>query len=79
VVCDFCGHHYLGRPQNRESITIIRALRIYGKDAILAMDLCSIKINLKKAVLARIQEEILSEENVRKYINLVLEGSAVQN
>src|SRR5262249_43417170 len=73
VVCDFCGHHYLGtsaksgKHRYYSCATYLRR----GKDACSAPLLN--KEKLEEAVLAQIQEQILSEENVRKYISLVLE------
>jgi site-specific DNA recombinase len=73
VVCDFCGHHYLGtsaksgKHRYYSCGTYLRR----GKDACSAPLLN--KEKLEEAVLAQIQEQILSEENVRKYISLVLE------
>ena len=73
VICDYCGHHYLGtaaKSGKHHYYSCATYLR-KGRDACNAPLLN--KDKLEEAVLARIQEEILSEENVRKYINLVLE------
>jgi site-specific DNA recombinase len=73
VVCDFCGHRYLGtsaksgKHRYYSCGTYLRR----GKDACSAPLLN--KAKLEEAVLAQIQEQILSEDNVRKYISLILE------
>ena len=75
VICDFCGHHYLGtsaksgKHRYYSCATYLRR----GRDACRAPLLN--KEKLEDAVLAQIQEQILSEENVRKYISLALEQS----
>ena len=73
VVCDFCGYHYLGtsaksgKHRYYSCTTYLRR----GRDACKAPLLN--KETLESAVLAQIQEQILSEENVRRYIGLILE------
>src|SRR5262245_40938769 len=79
VVCDFCGHHYLGtsaksgKHRYYSCTTYLRR----GKDACSAHLLN--KEKLEEAVLAQIQEQILSEENVRKYIGLILAQAQQSN
>ena len=72
VVCDFCGHHYVGTSAksgkyNYYSSTYLRR----GRDACNAPLLN--KDKFEEPVLDQVQEHILSEENVRKYIDLVIE------
>jgi site-specific DNA recombinase len=73
VVCDYCGHHYLGtsaksgKHRYYSCATYLRS----GRDACNAPLIN--KEKLEQAVLTQIQEQILSEENVRRYIGLVLE------
>jgi hypothetical protein len=73
VVCDACGHHYVG--------TAAKASRFHyyscqtylkrGKGACNAPLLN--KEKLEAAVLDQIQEHILSENNVRRYIEMVID------
>ena len=73
VVCDLCGHHYLGtsaKSGKHRYYSCATYLR-NGRDACNAPLLN--KEKLEEAVLTQIQEQILSKENVRKYIGLVLE------
>jgi site-specific DNA recombinase len=73
VVCDFCGHHYLGtsaksgKHRYYSCATYLRR----GKAACSAPLLN--KEKLEEAVLEQIQEQILSEDNIRKYISRALE------
>ena len=73
VVCDLCGHHYLGTAakSGRHHYYCCATYLRKGRDACNAPRLN--KEKLEGAVLTQIQEQILSEENVRKYIDLVLE------
>jgi site-specific DNA recombinase len=73
VICDYCGYHYLGtaaKSGKHHYYSCATYLR-KGRDSCNAPLLN--KNKLEEAVLAQVQEEILSEENVRKYINLVIE------
>jgi site-specific DNA recombinase len=77
VVCDLCGHHYLGTSAKSGKYHYY-SCRTYiqrGREACSAPLLN--KEKLEKAVLDQIQEQILSEENVRKYIDLVIEQARV--
>jgi hypothetical protein len=75
VVCDFCGHHYLGTSakSGKHYYYSCGTYQRRGREACSAPLLN--KEKLEKAVLAQIQEQILCEENVHKYISLVLEQS----
>ena len=79
MICDYCGYHYLGtsaksgKHRYYSCATYLRR----GRDACKAPLIN--KNKLEKAVLAQIQEQILSEENVRRYISLVLEQSQQSN
>ncbi|HSE87067.1 MAG TPA: recombinase family protein, partial [Candidatus Binatia bacterium] len=75
VVCDFCGHHYLGtsaksgKHRYYSCATYLRR----GKDTCSAPLLN--KEKLEEAVLAKIQEQILSPTNIRSYIQRVMESA----
>src|SRR6185369_9031319 len=73
VVCDLCGHHYLGTSakSGRFHYYSCRTYLHRGRAACKAPMVN--KDKLEKAVLDQIQEQILSEQNVRKYIDLVLQ------
>src|SRR5215813_5733058 len=73
VVCDLCGHHYIGTSakSGEYSYYCCQTYLRRGRDACNAALLN--KEKLEKSVLDQVQEHILSEENVRKYIDLVLE------
>jgi len=73
VVCDFCGHHYLGtsaKSGKHHYYSCATYLR-RGLDACNAPLLN--KDKFEESVMDQIQEHVLSEQNVRKYINLVME------
>ena len=71
VVCDFCGHHYLGTAAKSGKYhyyscsTYLRR----GRQACSAPLLN--KAKFEQSVLDQIQAQIFSEENVRKYISLL--------
>lgn len=73
VVCDLCGYHFVGtaaksgRHHYYSCSTYLRRGRRECSAPLLKKD------KLEAAVLEQIQAHILSEENVRKYIRLVLE------
>ena len=73
VVCDLCGHHYLGTSakSGKYNYYSCRTYLQRGREACKAPLLN--KEKLENAVLDQIQEQILTEENVRKYIDLVVE------
>src|SRR5262249_9345906 len=73
VVCDFCGHHYLGTSakSGKHHYYSCQTYLRRGRDACEAPLLN--KEKLEKSVLHQVQEYILSENNVRKYIDLVTE------
>jgi site-specific DNA recombinase len=73
VVCDVCGHNYLGTSAKSGKFNYY-CCRTYLQKGRAACDAPLInKDKLEKAVLDQIQDQILSEENVRKYIDLVVE------
>jgi site-specific DNA recombinase len=78
VVCDFCGHHYLGTSakSGKYGYYSCQTRLRRGRDACNAPLLN--KEKFEKSVLDQVQEHILSEENVRKYIDLVI-GQAQQS
>ena len=73
VVCDFCGHHYLGTSakSGKYNYYSCQTYLRKGRDACNAPLLN--KDKFEKSVLDQVQEHVLNEENVRKYINLVIE------
>ena len=72
VVCDGCGHSYLGTSAKSGKYNYY-CCRTYLQKGRAACDAPLInKEKLEKAVLDQIQDQILSEENVRKYIELIL-------
>ena len=78
VVCDLCGHHYWGTSakSGKHYYYSCGTYQRRGREACSAPLLN--KEKLEKAVLAQIQEQILCEENVHKYISLVLEQTSQQ-
>lgn len=48
VVCDYCGHHYLGTAAKSGKHHYYSCATYLRRDAIRAMHLCSIRTNLKK-------------------------------
>ena len=67
VVCDDCGHSYLGTSAKSGKYNYY-CCRTYLQKGRAACDAPLInKEKLEKAVLDQIQDQILSEENVRKY------------
>jgi site-specific DNA recombinase len=73
VVCDQCGHHYLGTSakSGRYNYYSCRTYIQKGRAACNAPLLNKEKLEI--TVLDQIQEQILSEDNVRRYIDLVLQ------
>jgi site-specific DNA recombinase len=73
VVCDFCGHHYVGTSakSGEYNYYCCQTYLRRGRGACTAPLLN--KDKFEESVLDQVQEHILSEENVRKYIDLVLE------
>ena len=75
VVCDFCGHHYLGTAAKSgqhhyySCSTYLRRGRKECNAPLLN------KGKFEEAVLDQIQEQILTKENVRKYLDLVIDGA----
>ena len=75
VVCDNCGHRYIGMSakSGRYNYYSCRTYMQKGRSACNAALLN--KEQLEIAVLEQVQARILTEENVRRYIELVLEQS----
>ena len=73
VICDLCGHHYLGTAakSGKHHYYSCSTYMRRGRQACGAPLLN--KEKFEQAVLDQIQAQILSEENVRKYINLLIE------
>ncbi len=73
VVCDFCGHHYLGTAakSGKHHYYSCGTYLKRGRSACQAPLLN--KNKFEQAVLDQIQAQVLSEQNVRKYIDLILE------
>jgi site-specific DNA recombinase len=73
VVCDLCGHHYLGTAakSGKHHYYACGSYMKRGRQACQAPLLN--KEKFERAVLEQVQAQILSEENVRKYIGLILE------
>jgi site-specific DNA recombinase len=73
VVCDVCGHNYLGTSakSGQYHYYCCRTYLQKGRQACNAPLIN--KEKLEKAVLDQIQVQILTEENVRKYIDLIVE------
>jgi site-specific DNA recombinase len=75
VVCDSCGHHYLGTAAKSgkhhyySCSTYLRRGRKACGAPLLNKD------KFEHAVLEQIQAQILSPENVRRYITLLMEGA----
>jgi hypothetical protein len=73
MVCDRCGHHYLGTSAKSERYNYY-SCRTYLQKGREACDAAMLnKEKLETAALDQIHEQILSEENVRRYIELVLQ------
>jgi hypothetical protein len=72
VICDFCGHHYLGTAakSSKHHYYSCSTYMRRGRQARSAPLLN--KEKLEQAILDQIQAQILSEENVQKYINLLM-------
>jgi site-specific DNA recombinase len=73
VVCDVCGHNYLGSSakSGQYHYYCCRSYLQKGRQACNAPLIN--KEKLEKAVLDQIQAQILTEENVRRYIDLIVE------
>ena len=73
VVCDFCGHHYLGTAakSGKHHYYSCGTYLKRGRQACQAPLIN--KDKFEQAVLDQIQAQILSEENVRRYIDLILQ------
>ncbi len=73
VICGACGHHYVGTSAKGGKFHYYSCQTYLRK----GRDACSApllnKEKLEKAVLDQIQRHILSEQNVRRYIELVIE------
>jgi site-specific DNA recombinase len=79
VVCDGCGHNYLGTSAKSGKYNCY-CCRTYLQRGRAACDAPLInKEKLEKAVLDQIQDPILSEQNVRKYIALTLGQAGAAN
>jgi len=71
VICDHCGHHYTGTSAKSGRYNCY-SCRTYLQKGRAACDAALLnKEKLETAVLDQIREQILSEENVRCYIELV--------
>jgi hypothetical protein len=73
VVCDFCGRHYLGTAakSGKHHYYSCGTYLKRGRKACRAPLIN--KAKLEEAVLDQIQAQILSEENVRRYIDLIFQ------
>jgi hypothetical protein len=73
VVCDFCGRHYLGTAakSGKHHYYSCGTYLKRGRQACQAPLIN--KAKFEEAVLDQIQGQILSEENVRRYIDLILQ------
>jgi hypothetical protein len=73
VVCDLCGHHYLGTAakSGKHHYYSCSTYLKRGRQACQAPLIN--KDKFEQAVLDQIQGQILSEENVRRYIDLILQ------
>ena len=73
VICDACGHHYIGTSaqSGRVHYYSCQSYMKRGKSACNSPLLN--KVKLETAVLDHVQDQILSEDNVRKYIQLVFD------
>lgn len=73
VVCDQCGHHYVGMSA-KSGRYYYYSCRTYVQKGRAACNAPLLnKESLERAVLDQIQDQILSEDNVRRYIELVLQ------
>jgi site-specific DNA recombinase len=73
VVCGGCGHHYVGTSAKSGRVHYY-SCQSYMKRGKAACDSPLLnKVKLETAVLDHVQDQILSEDNVRKYIQLVFE------
>ena len=75
MICDLCGHHYLGTAakSGKHHYYSCGTYMRRGRAACAAPLLN--KQKFEQAVLDQIQAQILSEENIRKYITLLTEKS----
>jgi hypothetical protein len=73
VVCDFCGRHYLGTAakSGKHHYYSCGTYLKRGREACQAPLIN--KDKFEQAVLDQVQAQILSEENVRRYIDLILQ------
>ena len=73
VICDACGHHYVGTSakSGRAHYYSCQSYMKQGKSACNSPLLN--KGKLETAVLDHVQDQILSEDNVRKYLQLVFD------
>ena len=73
VVCDTCGHHYVGTSAKSGRVHYY-SCQSYMKRGKAGCDSPLLnKVKLETAVLDHVQDQILSEDNVRKYIQLVFD------
>ena len=73
VVCDKCGHRYIGMSAKSGKYNYY-SCRTYMQKGRAACNAALLnKEELETALLGQVQEQILSEENVRRYIELVLQ------
>ena len=75
VVCDACGHHYVGTSAKSGRVHYY-SCQSYMKRGKAACDSPLLnRAKLEAAVMNQVQEQILSEDNVRKYIQFVFDQS----
>jgi hypothetical protein len=74
VVCDFCGHHYVGTAakSGKHHYYSCGTYLKRGRKACSAPLLN--KEKFERAILDQIQAQVLTEENVRKYIDLMIKA-----
>ena len=73
VICDTCGHHYVGTSAKSGRVHYY-SCQSYMKRGKAGCDSPLLnKVKLETAVLDHVQDQILSEDNIRKYIQLVFE------
>ena len=73
VVCDNCGHHYIGMSAKSGRYNYYSCRTYMQKGRAACSSALLSKEKLEAAVLEQVQEQILSEENVRRYIELVFQ------
>ncbi len=75
VVCDVCGHHYVGTSAKSGRVHYY-SCQSYMKRGRAACDSPLLnRAKLEAAVMNQVQDQILSEDNVRKYIQFVFDQS----